>query len=477
MERSVIDWDESVYLLVSSSLVDGHLPYVEVWDHKQPFLYVLFAASFLAADPIVGMRLLGCVAVAVTAVLLAGVIRRVFRGWFAPSVAAGLYVLATMSSGGLATNTEIIFAPFVVAACALLVFVPIDDLSTREHHGMRFAAGGLICGLAIQVKLIAAFEVVAIVGAATVLWWPTRWPFRRAALLTMRRLLFFGLGALVPAVIAAGAYWLGGRFDEYVFANFVFNFAYSSADVDTVGLARAAVSRQLNQGNMLLWILGLFAVPLALWWVRFDRHTLRLVVAGIGWLTAALAAVFATGKFYDHHFIQVLPPLVFLVTAVIVTTLQRPHAITKALAVIMLVATVLVQATRSGRVLNREIELADDPRAVGLYLAGHVNAGEVIYVANAQPIVYVLSGAKSPSRFVLPTWVIRPEIRDRLGLDLIGFLNQVFRQRPSYVVMELDNPWLPDRGFVELLSSQYLDGEYEPEARFGSTLVFRRIQD
>ncbi|MCK5377458.1 MAG: hypothetical protein KAJ97_10265, partial [Acidobacteria bacterium] len=284
MGRSVIDWDESVYLLVSSSLVDGHLPYIEVWDHKQPFLYVLFAASFLAADPVVGMRLLGCAAVAITAILLAVASRRVFRGWFAPSVAAGLYVLSTMSSGGLATNTEIIFAPFVVAACALLVFVPINVFSTREHHLIRFATGGLLCGLAMQVKLIAAFEVMAIVGAATVLWWPASRRFRRAAQLTMRRLLLFGLGALVPAIIGAGAYWFGGQFDEYVFANFVFNFAYSTMDVDTLGLARAAVSRQLNQGNMLLWVLGLFAVPLALWWVRSDRHTLRLLVAGIGWL-------------------------------------------------------------------------------------------------------------------------------------------------------------------------------------------------
>jgi len=34
--QSVIDWDESVYLLMSKSILDGNLPYIQVWDHKPP---------------------------------------------------------------------------------------------------------------------------------------------------------------------------------------------------------------------------------------------------------------------------------------------------------------------------------------------------------------------------------------------------------------------------------------------------------
>ena len=33
---SFINWDESIYLLISKSMLDGQLLYLNVWDHKQP---------------------------------------------------------------------------------------------------------------------------------------------------------------------------------------------------------------------------------------------------------------------------------------------------------------------------------------------------------------------------------------------------------------------------------------------------------
>jgi 4-amino-4-deoxy-L-arabinose transferase-like glycosyltransferase len=86
LQRSVIDWDESVYLLAGRSLVNGSLPYLEVWFHKQPFLYVVLAASFIVPDPVVGMRLLGCFGVAATAILLALLVWRLFGAGDGPAV-------------------------------------------------------------------------------------------------------------------------------------------------------------------------------------------------------------------------------------------------------------------------------------------------------------------------------------------------------------------------------------------------------
>jgi len=122
LDRAVIDWDESVYLLVARSVIHGELPYVEIWDHKQPFLFVLLTLSFVAPDPIVGMRLVTCLGVSVTALLLALMVWQLVGGWVFPGLAALLYVLATMASGGLATNTEVLFSPFLAAAFYVLVF-------------------------------------------------------------------------------------------------------------------------------------------------------------------------------------------------------------------------------------------------------------------------------------------------------------------------------------------------------------------
>jgi hypothetical protein len=40
---SVINWDESTFAILGQDLLDGHLPYTHLWDHKPPLVYVLFA--------------------------------------------------------------------------------------------------------------------------------------------------------------------------------------------------------------------------------------------------------------------------------------------------------------------------------------------------------------------------------------------------------------------------------------------------
>ena len=41
--RSIPGVDPSVYLYVSRQILEGEMPYSDAWDHKQPFLYLLYA--------------------------------------------------------------------------------------------------------------------------------------------------------------------------------------------------------------------------------------------------------------------------------------------------------------------------------------------------------------------------------------------------------------------------------------------------
>ncbi|TNF72398.1 MAG: glycosyltransferase, partial [Bacteroidetes bacterium] len=40
--RDYIDRDESTFILLAQSLVEGNLPYTELWDLKPPLLFALF---------------------------------------------------------------------------------------------------------------------------------------------------------------------------------------------------------------------------------------------------------------------------------------------------------------------------------------------------------------------------------------------------------------------------------------------------
>ena len=69
--QAVIDWDESVYLLMARSMLQGHMPYTAVWDHKPPGVYVLFLlAQVLFGQSILSIRILAVLAVTASCFLL-----------------------------------------------------------------------------------------------------------------------------------------------------------------------------------------------------------------------------------------------------------------------------------------------------------------------------------------------------------------------------------------------------------------------
>src|SRR5438128_1005469 len=69
--HSVENWDESLYLLMARSLLDGHAPYTEVWDHKPPGIVLLFAlGELIFGRTVLSIRLLACLAVSASCLLL-----------------------------------------------------------------------------------------------------------------------------------------------------------------------------------------------------------------------------------------------------------------------------------------------------------------------------------------------------------------------------------------------------------------------
>src|SRR5262249_52048132 len=40
---AVIDWDESTYIIMGQSILDGNLPYIEQWEDKPPLAYLFYA--------------------------------------------------------------------------------------------------------------------------------------------------------------------------------------------------------------------------------------------------------------------------------------------------------------------------------------------------------------------------------------------------------------------------------------------------
>ena len=66
--RDYIDRDESTFILMGQSWVNGHLPYTELWDLKPPVAFLFFAGIiYVFGKSFLAIRFFGALLVAITA--------------------------------------------------------------------------------------------------------------------------------------------------------------------------------------------------------------------------------------------------------------------------------------------------------------------------------------------------------------------------------------------------------------------------
>ena len=66
--RDYIDRDESTFILMGQSWVNGHLPYMELWDLKPPLNFLFFAGIlYTFGKSLIAIRFFGVLIVAITA--------------------------------------------------------------------------------------------------------------------------------------------------------------------------------------------------------------------------------------------------------------------------------------------------------------------------------------------------------------------------------------------------------------------------
>src|SRR5690349_17824886 len=119
---SVIDWDESAYILAGREVVHGHLPYVTYWEMKPLGALTLPALAMLIfGESVEVARGFSLSCVFATCCLLYLITRQFRLGRFACLGAAAFYAAFSVRLHGAAMMTEIMLAPFSAAGVLMLI--------------------------------------------------------------------------------------------------------------------------------------------------------------------------------------------------------------------------------------------------------------------------------------------------------------------------------------------------------------------
>jgi 4-amino-4-deoxy-L-arabinose transferase-like glycosyltransferase len=447
--QSVIDWDESLYVLMGHSLANGKLPYIEVWDHKPPGMAVLFYLAFtLFGDSIVSIRILSCLAIALTCYFLyrLGTVigkNNEMMGW----VAGLLYAVFSLTNSGLAAKPEIFYLPFVSLAFYLLFSAKGYPDRLADSHSLRFFGIGLAMGTGLQIKQVVIFDFAAILIIVALSFYFQEKDWRK--LVTSKKLLLSGTwliyGLVAPLAVAAFTYLISGNFDDYIYANFTANAIRSTDALSVNNFAKAVLVQSIQY--FLFWAC-LFYTGLDFSGSKsIDSDERKLVIYLTIWFSMSCLGVLYTRNFWAAYFLQLLPSLCLIGAQTIVGfTNPEKRGQRQRLALIPIITGLLIGCYFPLRSVHKSVHniyfaslkkipnWGDPPAAVAAYLKERGVRGNYIYVVNYEPVIYYLTGANMPTKYVFPPHLLDPHLAKVAGVNTFQEMNNILGKKPLYII-------------------------------------------
>jgi hypothetical protein len=368
--------DAGVFFYTAQRLLEGGMPYREVWDHKPPGVYFVSAFGLLLGGP-VGVWLVQ-IAFLVTAALVA---HRVLTREFGPvpalvgSIAWLVAVPRLFLEYGQAQFAEFFALPLQFAA--LLLYA-------RPLATSRALAIGLLGGFAVLLKptLLATWIALVLVLVAGA---------RRAAI---RPLAAIAIGGTLPAALVIAWALLRGALPDLIDQVLVYNSVYSaySSAADRAGAIAIGLRLTLPSG------LAVIAAASWLYAVAARRWTPALLAVALVAFPIELA-LSALGRGYHYYFLPWLPSMAILVAFAARELLRTVPA--RAARVTLTVA-VTIMCAQPALLVARLATLSDDGRirSAAAYVATNTRPGDTVFVWGSHTEILFLADRRAPTRYV-----------------------------------------------------------------------------
>ena len=214
-KHSVIDHDESTYIIIGEALWNGKLLYTDVWDTKPAGIFLLFGFVLKVFNgSIFTIRMLATLAISFTAFYL----YRAKRNWnysHVASLTSGVtcVVMCSAHQFGLPAHIELFFMPCVAMALWLL--------SARDTL-INATVAGLVLGLGFIIKYVALFDIIplALIFLITPLW--CAWRQQSDSTINhLKKVCLFTIACILPFAFLHLAFLITGNFEDFYQATYV----------------------------------------------------------------------------------------------------------------------------------------------------------------------------------------------------------------------------------------------------------------
>jgi hypothetical protein len=294
--------DQGEFAVIGRGLLDGKIPYVDLWNPKPPAVFLVYAAAIAAFGRTAeAVRAIDLIVIPPTLLAVAWIGRRALGaagGWLAAALMALAYFNETFWT--LSQNDGVVLLPMALAAVCTVKAVETGRLAWAF-------TGGILSGVVIGFKY-----PFALFPAALMVWLTAHRdaPIRQQVRAAWRFIISFIVGMALTLLI--GALWLAllGALDDLIESARV-TAGYTALTLNIVDLSAAlavAVGYRWAHWGVVLALAGVGLIAL----IRHRDAQRDLWALILMWLAAGIGIMLAQGKAYDYHWLPMLPPLALL---------------------------------------------------------------------------------------------------------------------------------------------------------------------
>ncbi|MGE5379079.1 MAG: ArnT family glycosyltransferase [Bacteroidota bacterium] len=432
--------DSGVFLYTGWRILNGEVPYRDIWDHKPPVIFYIDALGLaIANNSRWGVWLIELIALFAAAFLGFVLIKKIFG--LLPSVFSLLLWLLSLvlvlQGGNLTTEYTL---PLQFAALFLVYHA---DRSKRPD--LDFFLIGLTGALAFFTKQTAVGIWIAIVIALTL-----QRLISRQARRWLREMGFILLAGSIVSTIVILFFGTQGALPQLWSAAFEFNFVYSARTASTLAERLATILRgvrPLTRAGLLQVALVGYVIAILLLFFRrnsLDKTARLLLVVGLIAFPLEFFLIALPGRTFAHYYMTLLPILALfagLAVWAIDSLVPRSRNATLLKYLLAFVIAGFIAWISFDDYLNQVYLYRDFTRNEPAieYIEQNTSPEDQVLLWGSETAVNYFAERKSPSRFV---YLIPLQQEGYVDEAMINeFLDDILQNQPKFMIdTERKNP-------------------------------------
>lgn len=470
---SVIDWDESTFIIMGQDILNGHLPYVHLWDNKPPLAFVFYALFILFfGKSVAAVRLGGLLMVVASAFITREIGRMIYNettGFWAG-------VLLVIFSTTLGSSGAVMTEHLALLPLSLLLFF----MFIRKNSFSEVFCCGFFLAWASLIKPNLLF-LGLVVGPVLILRFLKLGPKE-----ALKKMGFFLTGFFLLPLAIAVLYFANKNLEILIKSTIYVPLAYKTRYFHGFIQSSCNFTSQFFKSclsfNFFLW--AAFGAGVILIFSRGNRPQEKKDTALIlAFLLAGVFSIIETGIFFGHYLILLVP---FLVLPAAVSTVRFSQSKIRSLrlflaAVLMFSLIIVIWHWYAflKNIYNHKSLFSDTGYKIVEYLKKNKVAGQYIFELSGHHIVYWLCDARLPTKYVQSTNLYKTFLLKAIDGPEASWekeLQKILDKKPQFILVWADREKILDyfsEAFLKMLYDEIAQN-YQLANKIDNVLIWKR---